>query len=1058
MNRTLGTRFLFLLFTLLLVRFSFAQLVEYNHAELKWQSFESEHFYVHFARGTERTALVVDKIAEEIYPHVTALYDYQPEGKIHFVIRDVDDYSNGGAFFLDNKVEIWSSNLDYIMRGATNWLRNVVTHEFTHMISIQKMMKSNLTFPFGFLQVIGYEKEKRKDVVRGFPNTLMVYPISSIVLPVWFAEGTAQHQAPGSRYDYRDPHREMILRDRVLHNKLLSYNDMTVFGKNSNGNESAYNQGFSLVNYIARRFGEHSLEQIAGESSRWKHLTFEGALQKALGISAEQLYSDWKDSLQTVYGRRTKIIRNNLKMGAALETNGSANLFPVWSPDGSKIAYLSNKGEDYFSYNKLIIYDRKSGDKKTTEIGKITSSLSWSPDGRYIAYARQKRNAYASDYNDLFLYDTQKDKEIRLTKNLRGTNPDFSHDGGKLVFVTATDGLNQLNIYRLPADLQVKMNRVLYFDIENGQVAPKGKDDPTTFRKVHYKGGQISQILVFEDGRQMFHPRWAPGDTAVIFDTAVEYGRNLGMYHINSGRFTFFKKAEEELRYPVYSPDGSYLYYAASSTGIYNIYRQNLQSGQSELLTNVTGGAMMPSVNAKGDLVYACYDSLGYHIYEIDHAQGVNPAGAAYDPRYPANVPKKNFDNSVTQKPDIHPYKQNFTPVHILPRLWIDYGTVKPGFFLLSSDVLNKYNFIASAAINKDKDYDLYGYFEIREFKPTIFLEVYNLSANIKNDTLNYSPGDYTLTYHRDINFDLTEARLGLSGRLFHLLDYKAAYVWRKYNAKIDQKSNFVPYPAPHTEPPFSFHYTYLKGQAFEWQVIADMVHANRNSAINPSSGRYVRFAHSYQSNDFLNDFAISAVGLKEIYKNYTFNEFDLDWEEYFNNPFLKDHTFSARLRAGYIDRPVDSFFDLYAGGLIGMKGYSYFSIAGRYKLISTLTYRFPLLQHLDWRLLHMYFNKLYFALFYDYGHAWHKNNLLKLNDFKRDVGLQLRLDAFSYSLFPTRFFAEAVYPLDTAVNYDGSLRKMISYPKEWRFYFGLLYEFDLRERMNTLWQGMKNN
>ena len=100
-----------------------------------------------------------------------------------------------------------------------------------------------------------------------------------------------------------------------------------------------------------------------------------------------------------------------------------------------------------------------------------------------------------------------------------------------------------------------------------------------------------------------------------------------------------------------------------------------------------------------------------------------------------------------------------------------------------------------------------------------------------------------------------------------------------------------------------------------------------------------------------------------------------------------------------------------------------------------------------------MYFDKLYMGLYYETGDAWLKTDHLKSSDFKRDVGVQLRLDSFSYSLFPTRFFAEAAYPLDVAENYDGSRNEWIKYPKEWRFYFGALYEFDLRERMGRLIQ-----
>ena len=124
-----------------------AQFSEYSHPELNWQSFDTEHFTFHFHQGTKRTAFAAAKIAEDIYLPVTTLYNYQPSDKIHFIIKDTDDYSNGAAYFFDDKVEIWSQNLDYIMRGTKNWLRDVVTHEFIHMIQIQKSIKTSKTVP-----------------------------------------------------------------------------------------------------------------------------------------------------------------------------------------------------------------------------------------------------------------------------------------------------------------------------------------------------------------------------------------------------------------------------------------------------------------------------------------------------------------------------------------------------------------------------------------------------------------------------------------------------------------------------------------------------------------------------------------------------------------------------------------------------------------------------------------------------------------------------------------------------------------------------------------------
>jgi len=148
-----------------------------------------------------------------------------------------------------------------------------------------------------------------------------------------------------------------------------------------------------------------------------------------------------------------------------------------------------------------------------------------------------------------------------------------------------------------------------------------------------------------------------------------------------------------------------------------------------------------------------------------------------------------------------------------------------------------------------------------------------------------------------------------------------------------------------------SFRYRYLNGKAVQVRLQADHVKYDKNYHINPSGGRFVQFKYTWENNDFLVDFDTGKnIGL-EIYENYTFNRFELDWEEYFANPLFKNHAFSVRLQAGYIDRPVDDFFYLWAGGLLGMKGYSYFSIGGTRKFISSFTYRFPLFENIDWQI-----------------------------------------------------------------------------------------------------------
>ncbi len=1035
MFRMISRLLLLISFTVLFAPFAQAQ-TPYWHPELKWFTFDTPHFVVHYHQGTQRTAFLAAKIIEDIYPGVTKLYDFEPKERVHLILKDVDDYSNGGAYFFNNKIEIWASNLDFVMRGTKNWLRDVLTHEFTHIVSIQKTIKTNMSFPYGFVQFFGYENERRKDVVRGFPNVLVNYPLSSINMPVWFAEGVAQFQNTPNRYDYRDPHREMILRDRVLHNQMLTYNAMSVFGKTSLGNESSYNQGFAFVKYLADQYGEKILSKITAIDSKWSSYTFTGAIEKAIHQPIDTLYNRWKNYLQKKYVQETRVIRAHAQKGIAIEKRGFANLYPALSADGSKLAYVSNKEHDYFSQNALIVMDRKSGKKKEVAQG-ITSSISWSPDGRYIAFARKRSNKYHSLFNDLYLYDLQDGEEIRLTENLRGSNPDFSPDGSQLVFVSSTDGLNQLNIYTLPQKPSGAEWQSCGFDAENGIYHAQFADDGSQ-REVRYLAGMMRQLHVFADGRQVYHPRWSNDGQYIVFDTAIEYGRNIGRVNVKDGHFDFLLKAREELRYPSFQRGTDWLYYAASNTGIYNIYRFNLKSGVRELLTNVSGGAFMPTVDQNGALVYSLYDSLGYKIYSIEKPQKIDPSLAVYDPDYLKNIPKKTFNDDVVPHYEVKPYKPAFTNTLILPRLLVDYGTVKPGFYVAKSDVLDKLNFVAGAAMNTDFDYDLYAYANYTNFMPEIFLEAYNSNANI-NDTLSINRG-YIARGQRNVNFNLLQFSAGLNFRLSEKTDISLAWVFSRYSAKLD--------PVTIKSPVESFYiptirYDYLHGQSIQLKYRMDHLGEDRFADINPSAGYFLFLKYAHESNDFLQGFSTNRQLGLEDFKNYSYNSIELSGEYYLKNPLLPSHAFGFKVNGGYIDRPVDSFFNFFAGGLIGLRGYPFYSIEGRQKLIMQMSYRFPLSQNLDWRFGHVSFDKLYFGTFFELGDAFNSSNPV-IKNFKQDVGVELRLDSFSYNMFPTRLFFQAAWPLQEVVN------RGVTYPRTWRYYFGILFDFDLRERMDS--------
>jgi TolB protein len=119
---------------------------------------------------------------------------------------------------------------------------------------------------------------------------------------------------------------------------------------------------------------------------------------------------------------------------------GADNLSPSWSPDGARIAFISNRartpqlyvmGADGTGQEVLARFD--FGATGTT------SAPSWSPDGQQIAFHRE-----VAGTPQVFVLDVATRAIRQLTGSSRNEDPAWAPDNRHLVFVSSRSGTREL--------------------------------------------------------------------------------------------------------------------------------------------------------------------------------------------------------------------------------------------------------------------------------------------------------------------------------------------------------------------------------------------------------------------------------------------------------------------------------------------------------------------------------------------------------------------------------------------------------------------------------------
>ncbi len=927
--------------------------------KLKWQTLSTEHFNIHFHNGEEEIAYRMAGITEKVYAKLSPKLEWKPWLRTEVVMVDNTDSANALATTLPyNYILLFvtspdgNSSLNYY----ENWLEDLFTHEFTHILQIDKYGGIATPFRWIFGKIVT-------------PNGLS---------PGWVREGIAVYEeSVNGKGRNNNSFSNMMLRTDILNDQFIPIDQASGNLIDWPSTHAPYIYGGAFWQYLADTYGPEKITEFITRygDSIWAFSLNNKARKTYNDKNFLKLWKEWKLSLTEKYQKvETELKAKGLtSLKSLIHIDGTLQA-PTLSPDGKKLVYSKS---DKNNAPELRIYDLESKSDERLYKGRFTDQISFSPDGKKIAFSSIGKYKYFNIYNDVYEIDLETKKLGVITKGKRASDPDYSPDGKSIVFVENKLGSTQLYLH----------------DRES-------KEDK-----------QLTQAPTFT---QFSNPRFSPDGKSIVVSAWMNGNRDLYIYDLQ-GKITQQLTNDSAIdNEPRFSNDGKSIYFTSDRSGISNIYKISLspspfgekarmrgrvhsknknalkrppspQMGEGVQLTNVLTGVFYPQpITGSNKVIVQNYFGRGYDVVEFEEERREEEKGKremgkgkskddktftlSLLPSTPPNQPESLPASSDYKVKKYNPFNKLFFPRYIMPgismtdNIWVFSASIG------NSDPLGRHIWVGD--INYRTDAEFFG---------GDFLYTYNRW---------YTPfyvgfNDYVVNFG-DV-FRTSRAYFEEHKRVYAGLRVPAGQHKLDLYYYLDNRSDDKHVAGAFT--PFlnignfaGFHLNYVFNRTTRYPA-----------SISPEEGPKIRLSL---------DISDTALGAKR--GNQT-RVFELDVREYIPMPWSENHVFALRATGGYNfgDDVFQGIFRLgsatgegfltdYTPYLLTLRGLPQITFAGEGGMVFSGEYRLPLVNvQRGLGTGPIFLKNLHMAFFADYGTVFDTSP--KLNEFLLGVGAELR-------------------------------------------------------------------